>query len=72
MELVNKLKRSQVIPIVLANGTKDTVNLHSRLKLPPGASISPAKEQELKATVTIIGKPSASIDSASASTLETK
>jgi hypothetical protein len=39
--LVNKTKQMQVIRIITADGKKDSVNLHGKIKLPPGARVDP-------------------------------
>lgn len=58
MEIISKVKESRVIPIVLADGTQDTVNLQgrSRIDLPPGARLDPNREKEVRSYVTVSGE----------------
>jgi hypothetical protein len=56
MHIINRLKRSQVIPIVLADGKFDTISLHSKVELPKGANIRPDKVAEFANTITVVGQ----------------
>lgn len=50
--LVNKTKQPQTIKIVLADGTKDSVNVYSRVNLPPGAYVDPLYAASYSAIIT--------------------
>ncbi len=64
MQVVSKIKETQVVHIILEDGSKDSVSLQGRgrLTLPAGSSLDPNKEHQLKVTVT--GKPTSSVASA--------
>lgn len=53
MQVVSKIKESQVVYILLEDGSKDSVSLQGRgkLTLPVGATLDPNKEHLLKVTV---------------------
>jgi hypothetical protein len=63
MQVVSKIKESQVVRIILDDGRKDSITLQGRGKatLPAGATLDPNHEHALK--VTVIGTPTASIGS---------
>lgn len=63
MQVVSKIKESQVVRIILEDGRKDSINLQGRGRatLPAGAMLDPNHEHRLK--VTVIGMPTASIGS---------
>lgn len=63
MQVVSKIKDSQVVHIILEDGQKDSINLQGRgrVTLPAGATLDPNHEHTLK--VTVIGKPTASVES---------
>ena len=69
MEITSKVKESRVIPIVLADGTPDTVTLQgrSRIELPPGAKLDPSQEKQIRAYVTVSGEAGSSADAGSQS-----
>lgn len=58
MEIISRIKESRAIPIVLADGTPDSVNLQGRgrLTLPAGAKLDPRQEKEIKSYVTVVGE----------------
>ena len=60
MQIINSLKPARTIPIVLADGTSDTVNLQGRgrITLPEGAKLDPRQEKSLLETLTVVGKAS--------------
>ncbi len=61
MQLVSKIKETQVVHIILEDGTRDSVSLQGRgrLTLPAGSMLDPNKEHQLR--VTVIGKPTPSL-----------
>jgi hypothetical protein len=58
MELISRIKEAKAIPIVLADGTPDSVNLQGRgrITLPAGARLAPNKEHEIRSFVTVAGE----------------
>jgi hypothetical protein len=64
MQVVSKIKETQVVHIILEDGSKDSVSLQGRgrLTLPAGSILDPSKEHQLKVTVT--GKPLSSVTGA--------
>jgi hypothetical protein len=60
MQVVSKIKESQVVHIILEDGRKDSISLQGRGRatLPAGSMLDPNHEHRLK--VTVIGKPTAS------------
>lgn len=57
MQLISKVKYAQTIPIITGDGKADSVNLQARskLRLPEGAKLDPARIGLFKDTITIVG-----------------